>query len=301
MATLFSATLIRDSSTAARIQAWAQFVEDTLVTTGGWVVTADTGQTLPSALAACTGISQKKGYRIYRMNDALQATAPVFMRLDFGCGGNINTAGFWVTIGGGSDGAGNITNVYWNGGLSSNPNVMNNTTGVSGAVNSYGSASTSRASIAMFVGTSSGFHVVFCIERTKNASGADTGAGLLLVYTGGVSASYIETSRYIILVGGPQPLAETALSYILTQQNPTQSFGGDIGVAVISHFKGPAQQPGLNFLVVNSADFGAESSFITNLYGSNHTYQHLNALPLQKVLVGTTISDAGSRCAIRYE
>ena len=38
----------------------AQFIEDTLVTTGGWVVTADTGQTLPSALVAPAAINRRR-------------------------------------------------------------------------------------------------------------------------------------------------------------------------------------------------------------------------------------------------
>lgn len=306
MATRFSSTLIRDSSTAARFQAWAQFIEDTLVTTGGWIVTTDTGQTLPSALAACTLANTKKGYRIYRMADTLQATFPVFMRIDFGCAGNVITNGFWVTIGTSSDGSGNITGPLWNGGLSTTPNVYLNTSGVSGAVNSYGSAAPGRASIATFIGTASGFPMIFCIERTKNASGADTGDGLLLVYTGGLGTvtNGVETSRYIIYAGGSQPLQEVGLSYILTQQNPTQSYGGDVGVAVISHFKGTVQQPGINFLVVNASDIGAESGFVVTLYGITHTFQHLNVFFPYKNLVGNLTNptvDGNARCAMRYE
>lgn len=305
MATRFSNALIRDSATTARFSAWAQFIEDTLVTTGGWVVTADTGQTLPSVLAGCTAPNQKQGYRIYRMNDSLQATFPVFIRIDFGSGGATSTNGFWVTIGKGSDGAGNITDMLWPGGRASSPNIYNASSGVSPTTNSYGSATPGRASIATFIGPTAGYPIVFCIERTKNVSGADTGDGLLLVYTGGVSSgSMLEASRYIIYGGGSQPNAESGLSYILTGFNPSQSFGGDIGVGVISHFKGSAQQPGINFLVVNAGDFGVEAGFSVTLYGSAHTYQQLNVLPPGVSLTGVPSSptnDSVRRCAIRYE
>ena len=181
-----AALLIRTAAPTRVFQAWTQFIEDLLVTTGRWVVTADTGQTLPSALVAPTSANQKRGYRIYRMSDALQATSPVFMRFDFGSAGAVALPGIWFTIGTGSDGSGNITGIVFNGGANVSPNTGCNSGGSGGAslvTNSYGSAASNRVSWGMFVNGGSAIWIwVFALERTKDSTGSDTGLGLLLVY-----------------------------------------------------------------------------------------------------------------------
>lgn len=308
MATRFSNTLFPDSGVAANIRAWAQFIEDTLVATGGWVVTADTGQTLPSALAATTAGIQKRGYRIYRMSDALQATSPVFMRIDYGSGIVSASPGFWVTIGTGSDGAGNITGTLLP--IGSNPMVGGSAGSISATNNCYGSAAPGRACVGMFIQNSvMGYFMVFSIERSKDATGADTGAGLLLTYGGatndGVSLASVARSRYIIMAGGTQPGLENGLSYVASNQNPTQSFApGDIGVGVVFHFKGLAQQPGLNMLITNSNDVSAEGTIGLNLYGQQRTYIQLNMLPAYRLIAATSssgITDGQSRILMRFD
>jgi hypothetical protein len=300
MATRFSNALFPDNSITANFRAWTQFIEDTLVTTGGWVVTADTGQTLPNALVVPTAGSQKRGYRIYRMNDSLQSAAPVFMRLDYGSGSSLGLPGIWVTIGTGSDGTGNITGILWNGGTSSLPNIGTQSTSTSTANNSYGSASTSRFSLALFVQTGAGFHFIFTLERSKDSSGNDTGSGLLLIYRGGGDTNIART-RYLSTTVGPQPSEENGLAYVITGQNPTQTLGGDIGVGVISHFRGTAQQPGTNFVVVTLSDVAAEGSFQMTLYGQLRTYQHCSGIVPAMGVIGGIIADNSARVCIRYD
>lgn len=300
MATRFQSGVVSDNATDANMRVWVQFIEDTLVATGGWVVTSDTGQTLPSAIVHPTVANTKQGYRIYRMADSLQATFPVFMRIDFGSSANVASPAFWVTIGTGSNGSGTITGILWNGGASATPNVANTQTTTN--QNCYGSASTGRASIALFISSAaSDTALVFTIERTKDASGVDTGDGLLLVYNQ-VSSS-LNVSRYIIYAGGAQPTAETGLSYILTQRNPSETFApGDLGVGILIHFKGVAQQPGTNVMIVNSSDVGAEGSFSLTLYGATRTYQHLNGrMTVTKAVAGSTAADLSARVCIRFD
>lgn len=304
MATRFSNTLFSDNSTDANFRAWAQFIEDTLVTTGGWVVTSDTGQTAPASLAHPTAANSKQGYRIYRMNDSLQSTYPVFMRIDFGSYVVANTPGFWVTIGTGSNGSGTITGILWNGGALANTPIAAGGNSSSVVVNSYGSAASGRASMCLFVHSASVFGMTFTIERTKSSAGADTGDGLLLVYSdASLAAGAPNTSRYIIYTGGTQPTAEQGLSYILTRLNPSETFTpGDIGIGLIIHFKGVAQQPGVNMVITNSNDVAAEGSFSATIYGAVRTYQNLN-VPCRpvKALAGGNSTDTNARSNIRYD
>lgn len=298
MATRTSSTLVPDNSTDAHFRAWAQFIEDTLVTTGGWVVTGDTGQTAPGSLSHPTVAATKQGYRVYRMADTLQSTNPVFMRIDFGSGPSANYPGFWATIGTGSDGAGTITGIVWNGGASASATVVTNSTITSLTNNSYGSADTNRASFALFVQSSISYIIAFCIERTKDATGADTGDGLLVAYA---TAANFSRSRYIILAGGTQPTEENGLSYILTRQNPSETFGSDVGCGILIHFKGVAQQPGTNVMIVNSSDVSTEGTFTMTLYSATRSYKQLNAITPTKALSGSSTNDANARCGIRYD
>lgn len=265
------------------------------------MVTGDSGQTLPSALVHPTVANTKQGYRIYRMADALQAAAPIFMRLDFGSAAGANTPGIWVTIGTGSNGSGTITNLLWNGGASTTPNVFSGAS-VTQANNSYGSADTSRFALGMFCNAATAITLLFTLERTKDSSGNASADGLLLCYTS--IAGQMGNTRYLNCALGPQPSVETALSYILTQTNPSQMFAPEnaVGVAVVTHYKGASQQPGMNLVIVNSGDVTAEGQFAMTIYGAVRTYQQLNAqLIPRKVLVGSSLNDSNARCCMRYD
>jgi hypothetical protein len=299
MATLFSSTLLPDNSTDVHFQAWAMFFENALVTTGGWQISTDTGQTPPATLVHPTVGNTKKGFRVYRLSDG----GPVmYMRIDYGSSSAANTPGIWITLGTSTDGAGNIVAPYWNGGLSAAPNVSANTNVATGAFNSYASCALNRATIAMFVSTNPAYHMVFAIERTQNPSGNDTTDGLLLVYRDGqFSASGMAQARYIWNLGGVQPTAEVGFNYVQTTRNPSETFGGDIGVGVISHFKGLAVQPGKNFLITGSSDVSPESTITMTLYNSLRTYIQLNALAPYKALSGSNALDGSARFLMRYD
>lgn len=74
----------------------------------GLVQTADTGQ-INWVTVVRPGTNAEGGYEVYRMNDALQGTAPVFLRIGYGTGSGTTTPRIQVTLGTGSDGAGAIT------------------------------------------------------------------------------------------------------------------------------------------------------------------------------------------------
>lgn len=299
-----SSSLLNPTNATNAIRDWAAFVEDTLVTTGGWVVTSDTGQTAPASLATPGGANTKAGYRIYRMADTLQSTNPVFLRIDYGSSASANTPAMWLTIGTGSNGSGTITGLLFNGGATAGPTVTQSSNTTPLANNSYGSASTNRFSIALFVQTNTAYGIFLSLERTKDSSGADTGVGLLLAYTDPVNGSNggsLQYTRYISMTVGQQPTAELGLSYILTRQNPSEVFGGgDIGVGIVLFFKGVSQQPGTNLTINNSSDVSAEGSFSLTLYGSTRTYQNLRFTPL-KATVGGSVVDTNARINMRYD
>jgi len=299
MATQFSNTLVGQSTTDADFRAWCQFIHDLLVNVGGWVNTSDTGQVDLTTVTKPTAANQKRGYKIYRMNDALQPTAPVFMRIDFGSGKLAATApGIWITIGTGTDGAGTITGIVYNGGAASLAAPQG--AGTASVTNSYGSADPGRVVFSLFVNTSSGQpQMTFALERTVDASGQRTGAGLLLWWNDDVNWA-LSKGQYVDLAGGSQPPTESGVSYALSSANPS-SFGSDVGVGVPIPFRGIAQQPGTQVAVVRSNDFVAESQFQMSLYGVTRTYQHLRNRNAAVAASGGITLDNASVVCIEYD
>jgi hypothetical protein len=240
------------------------------------------------------------GYRIYRMADSLQATAPVFMRLDFGSA-NAGTLipNIWPTIGTGSNGSGTITGTMWDGGATLGIGGQNSATTAYG--NCYGSAGTARFALAMWIQVgNTQIPVVFTLERTKDASGNDTNAGLLLVYRISAAGS-VAANRFLVFTG-TQPSAEPGLSFVLSGINPSETFGGDIGVGILIHFKGVAQQPGTNIMFVNSSDVSSLGTVNLTLYGATRTYQHLGASTIvAKMVGGAGQTDNVARLMVRYD
>lgn len=100
-------------------------IHDNLIE-AGLVQTADSGQLDIDSVEELPPDGEFAGYRVYRFNDNHQATCPIFIRLDFGCGIEGLSSGVGassrahrrtrclrcrVTVSSGSDGSGNLNDV----------------------------------------------------------------------------------------------------------------------------------------------------------------------------------------------
>lgn len=76
---------------------------------GGLVQTSDTGQINWTTVAKPSAVSTYAGYEIYRFNDALQPTRPVYIKIEYGTAAvAATTPGFRFTTGHSTDGAGTL-------------------------------------------------------------------------------------------------------------------------------------------------------------------------------------------------
>jgi hypothetical protein len=267
-----------------------------MVTTGGWVNTADTGQ-LDIATAAAPGAANTKiGYKIYRMDDALQASAPVFVRFDFGSSSVAAQPGMWVTIGQGSDGAGTITSIRYNGGAIAAPPIASAQSQSSGAHNSYGSAENNRVQFALFVTSAAIRLMIFSLERSRDANGDVTGAGLYMV-TKDVN-TILNHSRYIALGTTAQPPADSGVQYVLSSANPS-GFNGNVGVGMPIPMATVAQPAALGLCVVMANDYVSESFIKVSIYGAQRTYVQTWNMTVAHGNTGG--ANVNNRCAIRYD
>jgi hypothetical protein len=295
MATKFSNALQMTTTTDALFRAWAQFIDDTIVLAGGWVNTADTGQLTIASATHPSVANTKVGYRVYHMNDALQATKPVFLRVDYGSGPTAANPAVWFTIGTGSDGAGNIT------GTLLAATQMQAGSNATSACDSYGSADTNRLELLMFV--RAGATDLYCIslERSKDATGADTGDGLMLLFQCG--ATGINFTQYVLTTPGTQPPQEAGMSVLLSNRSAS-AFNSNIGVGLPAFYKSYAQQPGLGVIFVNDGDYIAEAQPSMTFYGGSRTYQLGNSNAQQCEMStgnGGRTSRSNTRIGIRYE
>lgn len=186
MTTHTMSSLVADNGNAGSgtaIRAWAQKVHDALVAVG-MVQTSDTGQINLATVTAPSAAATAAGYEIWRFNDALQATAPVFFKLEYGSGSAAANPQLWITVGKGSDGAGNITGTLF----SRRSGISGGTTNGNPAGTGTGYASSGAGCCLALLPFAEGFTGIrqpgFILERSRDDLGNATASALVLVATG---------------------------------------------------------------------------------------------------------------------
>lgn len=107
-----------DHTDDVSFRAWGSEFSAALLAVG-LTKTSDTGQIDWGTVAKPTA-NTDAGYEIWRFNDALQATQPIFMKFSFGTHSTLAKGRIRVVVGSGSDGAGNLTGAEWDDGGGSN-------------------------------------------------------------------------------------------------------------------------------------------------------------------------------------
>lgn len=95
-----------DHTSDAGFRAWGLQLS-TALQAAGLVLTSDTGQINWTTVIRPTSVVAA-GYEIYRLNDSLNPTFPIFIKIEYGTS-NTNAPGIWLTIGQGSNGSGTVT------------------------------------------------------------------------------------------------------------------------------------------------------------------------------------------------
>ncbi len=290
MSTLFSGSLwcSHDSDVTAR--AFAQFWHDTFVL--NWLQTTDTGQLATPFAFTKTGVaSTATGYCVYKMNDALQATVPIFVKMEWGAGAVANYHSIWCTIGKGSDGAGAITGV-----LKARFQLSFALNGGSSTQN-VGSSGTGRITVGVGMSLGTNYSMYLGIERTVDSNGADTGVGIIVCQGRGLFAP----KHHYIPYTGSIPAEQAGMHVVLAQEDPS-TFATDIGISLAIPMAGASRQPGLNIAACRSADLAAYSTPSVPVYGASHVYFHCGGGVYNFRAQGlAAVGDTGIRLLLRYE
>lgn len=257
MATAITSTAPSNSS-ATLFRAWGSALAAQLAAVG-LIQTADTGQINWTTVSAPLANSSA-GFEVWRFNDALQATAPVYIRIDYASAGSASTPALWFTIGTSTDGAGNIRPD----GL-----VQLQARGASSSAslfNSYISGAANRIAFSQWT-TGTGVAIFFSLERTKDAAGADTNDGLLIHWSDSAHNA-IKGRYYQIGVGSP---GENNTLGILMPSVGTGIDGANTSVYPAYVPRGPFLPYGMNFFAYFHVDIPALVSFTMTVYGATRT------------------------------
>lgn len=249
----------------------------------GLVQTADTGQINWTTVTKPATTNTVAGYEIWRFNDALQATAPVFLKLEYGTG-TTNVPSFWITVGSGSDGTGNLTGVL------STRTQTNCNTSITGTRNFYLSAAAGRLALVSDAASATQM-IVIVIERTKDATGADTAEGVHTITSGGGGA---KQQAWFPAGAGTQE----ATWGVLLPQTAQGANGSQVAVFPFFLTKGAFLYPPMGVLAYIASTITLGVPFTLSMYGADHTFIGATANVSSSQV---RVSAANGALAIRWE
>jgi len=183
---IFSARLSNADTTLFR--AWGSAVSTAL----GQMLTrvTQTGEINWATVTAPASGNTFQGFEVYRLNDSLHPTAPVFIKFEYGSSASASVHAIRITIGKGADGSGNITNV-----LQSAINATVSGGVAAAASNCYISNGDSSGIVISLQPDAPSHGGFFCLERSRNSVGQPTGDGLM--FSCQTNTSVTHTNRFI--------------------------------------------------------------------------------------------------------
>ena len=274
----FSWMSAQSNASNAEFRKWVQGIHDALAACG-LVQTADTGQ-IDIATVALPGTSTYGGYEIWRFDDALQATAPVFLKIEYGTGSSTTRPSIRITVSSATDGAGNPSgNIYLAALVPSGSMASSSTEYASYASGDGSSINVILYPTPMLAGSLGGFS----ISRSCDTSGAYNGDALAIVSHGANSPVY-----QVVGIDGSDPSVNcsknTYLPVLLpyTVNNASQSASSTLSEdgTTAPTFPVPCAAPGVtpwvlnNLVVIHPGDAGATSVIqVASINGQDRTYR----------------------------
>ena len=283
--TTFTNTHQYQQNNDAQYQAWVQAfiagLDGVLL-----VQTADTGQIDPLTVAR-PAANNDGGYAIYRFDDAAHATNPIFLKFYFGADSAQTRTRIRVGVGTGSDGAGVLTNErIFAQSNSTNPNAD--------SASSYFCYVPGFLGISFFnteFGNNSRRYGLF-IQRSTDAAGAPTDAGITVVQLAGSAASglYVYNARTGSVWDSVTDITDAKWSSIACCPGNLTNFSVGADTEIVASFvKGAGLpmrvSPFLCFAF--GSDIGAGATFTTTLVGAAATYIGTQGCPAIQVPWGS--------------
>jgi hypothetical protein len=288
---------------------WTQLIANSFIS-AGWVRSSDTGNINFATVSTPAAGSFVSGWDIFRMTDAMNVSAPVFVKVEYGSGAYGATyPQAYLTVCSGTNGAGLPI------GAASQRMQMLSCGGPStNAISSAVSGDTNRIHMALWAFSNTNFGgnqvsglqntMYLSIERTKDATGADTSEGVLITCSANQT---FKSQQYWNGVTGSSGI-EGTWGCLMPTANIMMTTGIQIAFYPIYHSKGVFLNPQLGTLCyTGNSSVGGWSPvtegcpIVIPVYGSNHTYMPLSAICLSSISARTTTTATWQSLVMRYE
>jgi hypothetical protein len=281
--------VVSQSLSDSDFRIWGGRLSDAL-TEIGFAKTADTGQIDWATATRVTVANTYAGYEIRAFSDDLQATVPVYLKIEYGAGSNAAYIGMRITMGRATDGAGTLL------GEVAGPLLIDPSGNSTAYYPCVVSGGTDRIEVGMLM-TATSYSFCFWVERVKDNSGNPTDIGVDL---GGMSRSS-SYQQMLPKKGMAYPVTVPMTSGIIMSALPNNtiklSYAGNLGFYPIYSNMGYAANPSLAACFYATASIGSVGSIITvSIYGQNHDYI-IGGFPINM----TNGNNLGISLALRYE
>lgn len=226
MTTLTWVTAVSHTSDA-EFRAWGSELNAKLAV-AGLVQASDTGQ-IDWTTVTRPGVNAVGGYEIWKFNDSLATTAPIYLKIEYGTASNAVYPQIWLTVGTGSNGSGTLT-----GTVTSRNTIMYAVTPASGNWSSFLCVAPGFVGLCWKSGAASGNgYALFVISRTNDTSGSPTSNGFI-VYWGATSNTNVCQSQSVRTATIATAYSATTLNSIVPAQVTGSLVGTDL--QVYAHF-----------------------------------------------------------------
>lgn len=256
----------------------------------GWVKVTQTGEiNLTTVNRPAAGTIA--GFEIYRMDDALAATYPEFMKVSYAMSSIANIPQLQLQFGKGSNGSGaltgEITDVFLlhYGALATNTEPLY----------CFVAGGSDWLTIGGFVNAVNGAATFgFSCSRTRLSDGSATNYAINI-------CSYVYSlCKQQILVNSvlgkyPNP---ALVGFNAAVMNATGIYVGEQGVFPVQPVRGYSDFADMGFVLMYASDIGGNNIVKQTINGAVHTYLTLNALGSA---INTVLTGATGLVAIRYE
>lgn len=266
MATI-TGNYVFDNSSLTNFKNWAQAISSAFSTLG-WVQTTDTGQVNWSTIAAVP--SSAYVFEIWKSADTLSTTLPIFVKVWYGFTATIPR--LQMTIGTGSDGAGNIVGQVTTGSPWTLTTLTTNQGSTVFPCFFSGSPGEFRMWMWGTVNASPATGVLVVIERSKDSNGNSTSDYFTTAWAVQNNSGLLSYQQTIMQTGvGNRDSGIITIG--LTSGSGTGSAFGTVAAFPVFPLIGKIGNPMLGLMSACAGDASPNSTVtVSSMYGTTHTY-----------------------------
>lgn len=264
------------------------------LTAAGLIQTADTGQLNPLTVVFPGAINTDAGYLVYRFNDTLQATRPIFLKITIGRHSTATNFRITWQIGTSTNGAGTLggyTTTNQTYGTADSDLLTNWPCFIAGDA---GTGNGGWLTMCFYPGTATTSFFGLSISRSRNSVGAATGDGINFVT---LATGFFRTQYIDFAVGFQFPVINFLVGVVPdTGVSSNFNFLGETPTFPQQPARPYLDYPDLGIVMYGQSDLATGITFKTEILGSQHTYWTVGS-----GYTTTHPNNAGVGFAMRYE